>query len=154
MDEVSTGLFVGTVANAGDEALLEQHGVDRVVCLTHRAPSGGFPDGVSVSRCAMLDGPRNQQDVFRDAVEESLLGLQQGETILVHCSRGASRSPSVAAVAIALHEGIDIAAAFERVGDRRDGADPHEALVRQAVKVYQDHREVTSQKPSSETNAS
>ncbi len=154
MDEVSTNLFVGTVTDAGDEEMLEQHDVDRVVSLTHRDPAEGFPDDVSVSQCAMMDGPQNQRDVFHSAVEQCLSGLERGEIILVHCSRGASRSPSVAAAALALDAGMDIAASFDLIGTRRDEVDPHEALVRQAVQVYREHSEMTSSKPSAEADES
>jgi predicted protein tyrosine phosphatase len=134
MDKVAANLYVGTLADAGDTALLQEHGVDRIVSLTHGDPESGFP--VPVSKCAMMDGPRNDRETFRTAVEEILTRLQQGETILVHCSRGASRSPSVAAAAIALHEEITIEAAFEQVDEQRDEFDAHPALVRQAVSVY------------------
>jgi len=34
MDEVATGIFVGTEADASDKALLQKHGIDAVVSLT------------------------------------------------------------------------------------------------------------------------
>ena len=111
MDKVAPNLFVGTLTDAGDTTLLQEHGVDSIVSLTHGDPESGFP--VPVSKCTMMDGPRNEQETFRTAVAEVLAGLKRGETILVHCSRGASRSPSVAAAAIALHEGTKIEDASE-----------------------------------------
>jgi predicted protein tyrosine phosphatase len=134
MDEVAPNLFVGTLADAGDRALLQEHGVDSIVSLTHGDPESGFP--VPVSNCAMMDGPRNKQETFRTAVETVLAGLERGETTLVHCSRGASRSPSVAATAVALHTEISIEEAFELIGEQRAEFDAHPALVRQAVSVY------------------
>ncbi|QKY19667.1 dual specificity protein phosphatase family protein [Halolamina sp. CBA1230] len=134
MDEVAPNLYVGTLADAGDTALLQEHGVDSVVSLTHGDPESGFP--VPVSKCAMMDGPRNEQETFRTAVEEVLVGLDRGETTLVHCRRGASRSPSVAATAVALHNAISIEGAFERIEEQRAEFDAHPALVRQAVSVY------------------
>ena len=84
----------------------------------------------------MMDGPRNKQETFRTAVEAVLAGLDRGETTLVHCSRGASRSPSVAATAVALHTESSIEEAFELIVELRDEFDAHPALVRQAVSVY------------------
>jgi atypical dual specificity phosphatase len=134
MDEVAPNLFVGTLADAGNRALLQEHGVDSVVSLTYGDPESGFP--VPVSKCAMMDGPRNKQETFRTAVQAVLAGLERGETTLVHCSRGASRSPSVAATAVALHTESSIEEAFELIGEQRDEFDVHPALVRQAVSVY------------------
>jgi len=137
MDQVSPGLFVGTVEDAGDESLLRENGVDRVVSLTHGDPEAGFSGSTSVSRFEMMDGPRNDRQVFEKAVESVVSGLGSGEVVLVHCSRGASRSPSVAACAVALHQGVRIEEAFEQVAGNRSEFDPHDSLVRQAVDVFQ-----------------
>lgn len=136
MDEVSPGLFVGTVADAEDGPRLRENGVDRVVSLTHSDPQTETP--VTVSNCAMMDGPRNERETFREAVEHVLAALEGGETVLVHCNRGASRSPSVAAAATALHGEIGIEDAFELVGERRAAVDPHPALVEQAVELFRE----------------
>jgi predicted protein tyrosine phosphatase len=138
MDEICTGLFVGTIADAGDESLLEGHAVDRVVSLTHTDPETGFPATVSVVEAPMKDGPRNERARFESAVEATLAGLRSGENVLVHCSRGASRSPSVAATAIAVSRDVGIQAAFEQVAASRAECDPHPALVRRAVSVFRD----------------
>jgi predicted protein tyrosine phosphatase len=133
MDEVATNLYVGTLADAGDRALLHEAGVDRVISLTHDTPETEYP----VSTYAMMDGPRNEQEAFREAVADVIAALERTETVLVHCSRGASRSPSVAATAVALHDERSIEEAFERIENQRAEFDPHPALVRQAVRVYQ-----------------
>lgn len=140
MDRVDESVFVGTLEDAGDESRLRRHGVDTVVSLTYGAPEAGFPDSVSVLEAAMMDGPRNQKATFESAVEQVLASLRSDESVLVHCSRGASRSPSVAAAAIAVHRGIDIEEAFEQVGQRRVAFDPHDALVRRAVEVTRELR--------------
>jgi protein-tyrosine phosphatase len=136
MDRVAEHLFVGSIEDAGDASLLRKHSVDMVVSLTYTGPEAGFPDSVSVAQYAMMDGPRNEKEVFKEAVEAIVRGLESGKTVLVHCSRGASRSPAVAAVAVALHQGIDIEDTFELIRERRDVVDPHDALVEQAVEVY------------------
>jgi len=138
MDKVAESVFVGTARDAGDESLLEDRDIDRIVSLTHTAPETGFPASVSVTRVAMMDGPRNERRRFELAVEAVLAALESGSRVLVHCSRGASRSPSVAAVAIAVHSGLDIGAAFDQVSRRRTVVDPHDALVGQAVDIYRD----------------
>jgi protein-tyrosine phosphatase len=139
VDEVASGLFVGTTADAGDGSRLREHGVTVVVSLTHGDPDGGYPDGTTVVEVPMVDGPRNDRAAFDRAVTavESRLG---GSGVLVHCSAGASRSPAVAATALALSEGIGLDDAFQRVMARRDAVDPHDALVRRAASVFVDRR--------------
>ncbi|EMA09925.1 Dual specificity protein phosphatase [Haloarcula vallismortis ATCC 29715] len=138
MDEVFPGLYVGTVADAGDQDLLRRHGVDKVVSLTFDSPESGFPGSVSVECFEMMDGPRNDREVFESAVEKVVELLENGETVLVHCSKGASRSPSVAAASVAVYEGLSIEEAFERVANGRSAVDPHEVLVRRAVGFVRD----------------
>ena len=52
------------------------------------------------------------------------------------CAAGASRSPTVAATALALVQELDLEDAIQQVADRREAVDPHEALLRQAAHVY------------------
>lgn len=54
---------------------------------------------------------------------------RRDETVLVHCSAGASGSVSVAAAALAAEEGLTLGEALVRVRGARVEADPHPALV-------------------------
>jgi hypothetical protein len=47
----------------------------------------------------------------------------------------------VAATALALYDELRLGAAFEEVSKQRNAVDPHEAIVRQAARVYTQHRE-------------
>lgn len=141
MDEVADGLFVGTVEDAGDNALIREHSIVTIVSLTHRDPDGGFPSDVTVENVPMIDGPRNDQQRFDRAATHVLSCLKTEENLLVHCSAGASRSPAVAATALALYDEIGLEAAFKQVSKRRNAIDPHEAIVRQAACVYTQHNE-------------
>ena len=138
MDAVADRLFVGTIDDAENTIQLRDRSVDIVVSLTHDIPC--VPE-VSVTRIPMVDGPQNDAQTFKRAVIETLERLDEGNRVLVHCSAGASRSPAVAATALALHSQIGLETAFEQVANRRDAVDPHEAVVRQAARVYTQHNE-------------
>jgi protein-tyrosine phosphatase len=140
MDEVADGLFVGTVEDAGNKALIREYSIATVISLTHSEPDGGFPSDLTIKNVPMIDGPRNDQQRFAQGVTNVLSCLETGDNILVHCSAGASRSPAVAATALALYNNIGLEAAFEQIGKRRDAVDPHEAIVRQAARVYTQRR--------------
>lgn len=141
MDEVADGLFVGTHEDAGDGTLIREHSITSIVSLTHSKPDGGFPSDPAVVNMPMIDGPQNDQERFGRAVIRVLSGLKDGDNLLVHCSMGASRSPAVAATALALYDDVGLEAAFEQVAKRRNAVDPHDAVVRQAARVYTQHRE-------------
>lgn len=139
MDRVAESLFVGTIEDAGAEALLRTNGITRIISLTHASPDTGFPKFASVTRIPIIDGPRNDRERFGTAVEAVCSALESGDSVLVHCSRGASRSPSVAAAAHAIVRGSSIEQAFTQVAKHRDACDPHDTLVRQAVAVVREH---------------
>ena len=132
MDEVATGIFVGTEADANDESLLQAHGIDTVVSLTHSEPETGDVARVDVP---MIDGPQNSYQAFADAVQAVLKRRDDGQRVLVHCAAGSSRSPSVAATAITCMTENTLNESFNQVLKRRSETDPHDALVRQAAKV-------------------
>lgn len=136
MDHITDSLYVGTIDDASTAELLEAAGIETIVSLTHSDLPTGMPDAVAVHNCPMVDGPRNDRTRFETAVTNVTEALTQEETVLVHCSRGVSRSPAVAAVAVALQEEVGIEDAFELVGEQRPACDPHPALVRQSVSVY------------------
>jgi protein-tyrosine phosphatase len=140
MDEVVDELFVGTLEDAGNTTLIREHSIVNVVSLTHSEPNGGFSSDLTVENIPMKDGPRNDQQKFNRAVTNVLSCLKTGENLLVHCTAGASRSPAVAATALALYDEIRLEAAFEQVSNQRTAVDPHQAVVRQAARVYTQHR--------------
>ena len=118
MDEVAEGLFVGTVDDAGATERLHERGITTIVSVIRGAPAGGYPADVTVVTVPMLDGPQNDLERFEQAVSHVLSVLQTDESLLVHCSAGASRSPAVAAAALALADDIGLEAAVDQLVTR------------------------------------
>jgi protein-tyrosine phosphatase len=135
MDAVADDLYVGTAADATDDSLLETHGVTTIVSLTHETPRPTTQD-LTLRSIPLIDGPQHSREQFTKAVEETLAALAADGSVLVHCSAGASRSPTVAATALALAQDMDLEDALQQVADNRAAVDPHEALLRQAAHVY------------------
>lgn len=132
MNEVADGIFVGAESDASDESLLNRHSIDIVISLTHSQPDTGDITRIDVP---MRDGPQNSEETFSNAVDKVMQQYQNDQSILIHCSAGSSRSPSVAATAITSLTGNTLTEAFNQVIERRPDTDPHDALVRQAVKI-------------------
>ena len=135
MDLVSPDLFVGTLDDATDSHRLEEDEITTVVSLTHETPDLSAK-ALDIYSIPLIDGPQNSREQFTKAVKETVTALTDGERVLVHCAAGASRSPTVAATALALVQELDLEDAIKQVADRRDAVDPHEALLRQAAHVY------------------
>lgn len=135
MNEIDSGLFIGTKADAGDQSRLADHDITAIVSLTYSEPDGGFPASVTVHTHPMMDGPRNDHETFNAAVRDVLAEHEAGERVLVHCSAGASRSPAVVATVLALSTELTLDSALKRLTERRPAVDPHEALIRQAARA-------------------
>lgn len=138
MDEVFPDLYVGDIEDANEPERMQEHGVGRIVSLTHSDPVGGFPDSVSVGKYPMMDGPKNDLEVFKEAVEDIVSALESGESVFVHCSRGASRSVCVAGTAAAIDQEIQMGKALLDVDERREGSDPHDRVIQNAFQAYRD----------------
>lgn len=81
----------------------------------------------------MMDGPQNEYQAFAEAVDISLKQHNDNQCILIHCSAGSSRSPSVAAAAISDLTDKSLSDALNQVMRKRPETDPRKALVRQAI---------------------
>lgn len=68
MDRVAEWLFVGTTEDAGTGPLLENHGIETVVSLTHRPSDTEYPESVSVRQVPLTDGPQHDRAQFNRAV--------------------------------------------------------------------------------------
>lgn len=90
MREATENLYIGGLRSpkkAGDD-------VDRIVSLHLEMEQTTHPHPI-------MDG-EHDYETFKNAVEDTVEGLENDETVLVNCQRGSSRSVSVATVA--LHE--------------------------------------------------
>ena len=127
-------LYIGNSEDISDHVRIENEGVDAVLKLTHREPEDGYPDSVDVYECSMTDGPSNDRERFEAAVGKLLELFEDGETVLVHCKAGKSRSPTVSAAAIAVYEDVTFESALETIRASRD-INPHTALLKRGEDV-------------------
>jgi protein-tyrosine phosphatase len=130
--QIDSGVYIGDIEDAGSGERLVDAGITAVVRLTHAAPDAGYPEAVTVADHRMVDGPQNDPDAFAGAVRTTTNLLEQGETVLVHCKRGTSRSGAVVAAVVAQREEVDISTALGTVRQQKPDVDPHRALLRHA----------------------
>lgn len=128
MQRVTDDLYIGSATDAADHTRYTEYGIDAVVNLAYDAPDGGYPGHVTVHQHAFDDGPDAYSGTFHDAVTTVLNLLDAGNTVLVHCHRGISRSGSVAAAVIAARTDTSVTDAVEQIA-AVTGEEPHPALV-------------------------
>ncbi len=126
MDRVAERLWVGDIEDARRRS---SSVFDRVVTVCQDSVesnvgcrydffplSDGDAGGSSRGECSY--------ELFREAVETVKKALLNGETVLVHCHVGQSRSVAVAAAALVAVEGVELDEALERIRSRRPMANP------------------------------
>ena len=99
-------LWIGTARDARDIRGVVDAGIEAVVDLAMDEPPVHPTRELVYLRFPLVDNAGNPPWVVRTAVEAVVGLLQSGVPTLVACSAGASRSPAVAAVAIARWKGI------------------------------------------------
>lgn len=132
-------IYIGDSDDASDHARIEDEGIDAVLKLTYEGPDNGYSDSVEVYEYSMTDGPKNDQERFKQAVEKLLELFEDGKTVFVHCSMGRSRSPTVSAADIAIYEDVSFESALETIRASRD-INPNAVLLNRGKKVVEDLR--------------
>jgi protein-tyrosine phosphatase len=94
-------LWLGHVGNVRDLRGVLAAGVRAVVDLALNEPPAAITRELVYCRFPLTDGPGNPPWLLRLAVETLADLLRSGTPTLVYCSAGLSRSPALAAAAIA-----------------------------------------------------
>jgi atypical dual specificity phosphatase len=132
-------LYIGDILDASNHERIEKREIDSVLKLTYETPDDGYPNSVEVHEFSLTDGPQNDYERFKKAVEKLLELFDGGDTVFVHCSAGKSRSPTVSAAAIALHEDVEFRSAIETIRESRD-INPHPILLKRGKDVVEELR--------------
>ncbi len=95
-------LWIGHVGDARDVSRLLETGISAVVDLALNEPPLTLPRELVYCRFPLIDGAGNPRWILRAAIETVALLLRTGTPALVCCGAGISRSPAIAAAAIAV----------------------------------------------------
>ena len=82
----------------------------------------------------LRDGAMDDQMRFDGAVVNLLKHLRHGETCVVYCAAGVSRSVTVAAAALAEMEDTNWVDAFQKIKEKRPVANPNPRIKQHALK--------------------
>jgi len=107
----------------------EHHEFDEIVTLGYLDCFGYERPAASTTgdRFVFQDG-EHEYDTFEAAVEYVVTALADGDTVLVHCQAGVSRSAAVVSTALATVCDIALREAFRRVRAVRTTVNPHPKL--------------------------
>ncbi len=133
--EVADRLLVGAYPLDGDDVqVLGGLGVRRVLNLVQdeeyepgqrSAVENALAEaGIIETRMRLVDYGHLPPSALEAAVDEVVGWLRAGDRSYIHCRAGWQRSAAVAAGVVAVHEGIAIEDALERVRARKPRAEP------------------------------
>jgi len=108
-------LWVGNARDARDWAALARAGIEVIVDLAVNEPVNSPPREMVYCRFALTDGMGNPSWRIAAAVRCVAHLIAEGTPVLVHCSAGMSRAPSIAAAGLALATGEEAGACLARI---------------------------------------
>lgn len=102
MFEVVAGrLWIGNAFNGRDAKQLFANRIQAVVDLAEEEPPAQLPRELIYCRFPLRDGIGNRADILQIAISTVTSFVQKEITVLVCCSGGMSRSPTIASFALA-----------------------------------------------------
>lgn len=125
MDKVHSQIYISDL----DQAKNPPEEVDTVINL-----SGGYRETTDIFY-PLRDGKMKDQQRFNGAVTNALKRIEKGETVLIHCAAGVSRSVGVTMAAIAELEETTSVDAFQRIKAVRTQANPN-PRIKEHVRKY------------------
>lgn len=135
MNQVLDWLYVGSVRDAEDYAALKAEDIKAVLTLAwpiqHR--------DIAVKHVYFEDGEPIPDEAFYEALSFVRRQRRRGHRILIACSAGISRSPSIAIAVLHELEGYPLVEAFRTVLKRVPIATPRPATWRSVCRFYGHH---------------
>jgi protein-tyrosine phosphatase len=115
MREVRPQLWIGNALEARDLARVLELGIEALVDLAIEEPPASLVRELIYCRIPLLDGAGNSPQKLRLAVETVSSLIRAKIPTLVACGAGMSRSPAIAAVAIATGERVNPDEVLQRI---------------------------------------
>jgi Predicted protein-tyrosine phosphatase len=117
-------LWIGTAVDAGNIKAVLDAGITAVVDLAMEEKPVNYPREIVYCRIPMVDGPGNAPAIYNLAIDSTTTLLRLRVPTLIACGGGMSRSPAVAAAALARLRGVSGDSILEEIA--RTG--PHDVV--------------------------
>lgn len=118
MDEVYDGVYI---CNRQQACEASKTNIDTVITVCQDGISETVPG--KYYHFELRDGSHDRER-FKEAVEATLKHIEKGDTIIVHCHEGISRSPSVVIAALSIHLKKDVREVTSMIQDKRPVISP------------------------------
>ncbi|GAA6058419.1 hypothetical protein JCM3770_000460 [Rhodotorula araucariae] len=130
MQLVMPGLWIGDYIAASNHALLDEHGIACVVSSMRQEYD--LAPGVNLHRVAVDDTDRtNILEHLVPSADYIHAALENGQSVLVHCQAGVSRSATLVAGYLMLKHGLNVEQALDKIRAARPQVEPSESFLMQ-----------------------
>lgn len=132
MNDIRPWLYIGKYRDTLAPRLLELHRIKAMLQLAEAVPQ----PGIASLYLPVEDGEPLPGELLRQGVDFVLNARQQGQTILIACGAGQSRSVSFAIAVLKEAENLPLLVAWQEVKRRQPEALPHMALWESLCSYY------------------
>lgn len=142
LDRVHQQLTISNISAARTEPMYDY---DAVITVCQDSIEDHIPEEVEYHFFEMADGPdcryggRHDYQYFEYAARTILRHLEEGDTLLVHCHRGRSRSVSTSIAALSVYEETSYEDMQWTVKSRRPHINPDSLLADHAKKFIKQY---------------
>lgn len=136
-DEVFDSLYVGESSALQQQSAVKGEGITAVVRLDQiPRDKGQWSDDFTLLDMPIPDGEHLDGGTIDRITRFIAERIDTGDTVLVHCHLGVSRSVSMAMAYLIAYEGMSLAEAFGTLREGRASAYPHEMLLVSLIEHY------------------
>ena len=132
MSEIEPGLYLGTAYNAYDRKEIEAKNITNIINVSESEMSYGH-DGVRVHYQRLRYRSDSQYEAFLELCKLIESILKAGESVLVHCVRGRSRSVGLVMCYLVYSRNFTSKQALDHIRMRRTCVDPIASIQEQAA---------------------
>lgn len=142
MNQIEGRLYLGSIDAAINERLLRTNGISHVLSILDSPLELQRFDGFTYKYLEFYDHPNaNIIRFLPEALEFIKEGLSFGK-VLVHCSRGVSRSASVVILYIMIKNSLEFQQALEYVRSKRPCINPNQGFRKQMASIDVDQYKI------------
>lgn len=141
MELIADRIYLGN----SHDAINSSNGIDHITAILNVAIDLDIPlpkdPNKKYFKSGIIDGGGNTPEQMKASVKALFDLWTAGETILIHCHAGMSRSPTILAIFLSVMLNIPLEQAFVDIARRRPVITPNKELILLARQILKEERE-------------
>ncbi|UCE14702.1 MAG: dual specificity protein phosphatase family protein [Candidatus Heimdallarchaeota archaeon] len=141
MDHIIDDIWIGDEDSAANLSMLKMNSISAILCVQDNDQYRSlYPTDWRFLHLILYDQEQISDEVFEESLEFIQNCRKEQHRILVHCSAGQSRSPSIVAAYLMSSKGMNPYQALAFMQKRREDIDPAKECYRSTIKFCFPHK--------------